>query len=203
MSTQKHKLLWGRELRIVPNGIAENDIIPFVDQLLSENKSLQDKSVHTAALHELARKTVEEAERLAAELKQQAEQEALRRSDEIIGQAERAAKELLDSATESVRDMIQTADSKAAALEAEARLRALERIAQLEATLRSMKTLAVEELQPLRELQGRLPVFLAAFDDFVKTLNERITVEASTGRAAQPQVSAPSSEGDSRQAESS
>ena len=149
MERHELKRLWGHDFRVVPDGLAESDVALFVERLMSQYRASLEKSQHLLPLHELARKTVREAERLADEINEQAVEESRRRSGGIISQAEHAAREINERA-------VRAAD----AIEDEARKKVHEQMVDLEATFFTMKKWAADEFQALRELDERTHVLI-------------------------------------------
>ena len=64
--------LWGREFNIVKNGLSEDQVVSYVNQLVSEHDMLIQRQEHLSSLTKLAEKTVAEAEKLAEEIKTEA-----------------------------------------------------------------------------------------------------------------------------------
>ena len=101
---------WGTQFHVVPEGLAEDEVVSFVDELMKKGGK-EDKQ---ASLVKLAEQTVVEADRLAESIKEQARKEA---EDERAG-AVAAAKE---QASEQAQRLVKRAERDAAA-QAEATL---------------------------------------------------------------------------------
>lgn len=166
MENSRLRRLWGHDFRMVANGLDEADVGLFVEELMSRYQASLDKSSHIEPLHELARKSVEEAERFASEIRERGEQDGQRRATEIISEAEHSGQEI-----------IQRAFRAANAIEEESRAKVRERIADLETTFSTMKKWAVDEFQVLQELDERMRVFLSAYESFLRLLERGIDQE--------------------------
>ena len=166
MENSRLRRLWSHDFRMVANGLDEADVGLFVEELMSRYQASLDKSSHIEPLHELARKSVEEAERFASEIRERGEQDGQRRATEIISEAEHSGQEI-----------IQRAFRAANAIEEESRAKVRERIADLETTFSTMKKWAVDEFQVLQELDERMRVFLSAYESFLRLLERGIDQE--------------------------
>ena len=98
MENSRLRRLWGHDFRMVANGLDEADVGLFVEELMSRYQASLDKSSHIEPLHELARKSVEEAERFASEIRERGEQDGQRRATEIISEAEHSGQEIIQRA---------------------------------------------------------------------------------------------------------
>ncbi|MEE9248976.1 MAG: hypothetical protein V3U79_09800 [Dehalococcoidia bacterium] len=159
MPTDNVKTLWGHEFRIVSAGLAESDVVAFVNRLMSQNKDNSEDDNCVASLSELGKRTLEKAEALAKEIKEQAEKEGEHRSAEIVSEAEHVADEITALAT-----------TAAVANEAESRKKAREKLADLDANLLDMKKWATEEFQALKEREERMQTFLSSFETILRLL---------------------------------
>ena len=166
MEDSRLRRLWGRDFRVVASGLDEADVGLFVEELMSRYQASLEKSSHIEPLHELARKTVAEAERFASEIRERGEKDAQHRAAEIISEAEHSGHEV-----------IQRAFRAANAIEEESRAKVRERVADLEATFSTMQKWAVDEFQALQELDERMRVFLSAYESFLRLLERGIERE--------------------------
>ena len=69
MGDEKVKSLWGQDFRVVSEGLAETDVVIFVEKMMRQHRDSLKQLDHIAALHELATKTVEDAEQLSSDIK--------------------------------------------------------------------------------------------------------------------------------------
>jgi len=60
--------LWGHEFSLARNGLDEAQVVPFVNELISERDLLLQRVEHLSTLTKLAEKTIVEADRLAEEI---------------------------------------------------------------------------------------------------------------------------------------
>ena len=94
----KSKTLWGEEFRVVQQGLAETDVIIFVEKMMRQYRKSLRKLDHIEASHELATKTVEDAERLAARITDEAEKESKAEIRRVAAETEARATELMAEA---------------------------------------------------------------------------------------------------------
>ena len=153
--TDNMKILWGHEFRMVSAGLAESDVVAFVNRLMSQIKGNSEDDNCVVSLSELGKRTLEMAEAFAKEIKEEAE----RRSAEIVSEAERVADGITALAT-----------TAAIANEAESQKKAREKLADLDANLLDMKKWATEEFQALKEREERMQTFLSSFETVLRLL---------------------------------
>ena len=174
MPADKVRNLWGQDFRILSKGLAENDVVVFVEKLMSQHRESLKQADHLASLHELAAMTVEEAERMAASIKEEARKEveaesaritaeARARADQVLEVAEKeaeagaaravskassTAREVEGEAEQAAKKQREAADrARAAAFDAELLRKELrERLDGLEEALNALKEAAVSEL---------------------------------------------------------
>ena len=163
METSEVRRLWGHEFRVVANGLAEEDVALFVEWLMRKYQASLEKSSHIEPLHQLANKTVQEAERMAVGIKEKAERESQRRSAEIVSEAEHAGREIVELASRA-----------ASALEDAARRKVQEKFSELDETLLTMKKWADEEFGKLKEHEEGMRVFHSTFQGFLRLLESGI-----------------------------
>ena len=84
--------LWGREFNIVKDGLSEDQVVSFVDELVSTHEMLIQRQEHLSVLTKLAERTVTEAENLSEEIKREATDRAKAEASKIIAEAEDRAK---------------------------------------------------------------------------------------------------------------
>jgi len=110
------------DFRKVKNGLDENQVIPFINELTRQRDMLLQRQDHLSSLTKLAEKTVAEADRLAEEIKAEVIQQANTEAAGITASAEEQAKNL----TEKIRaEAIAQANKEAAAIKTEAEQKSL------------------------------------------------------------------------------
>ena len=87
-NAEAKKVLWGEEFHVVPEGLAEDEVVSFVDDLMEQSRQIRDDQERQASLHRLAEQTVVEADKLAASIKQQARGEAEAEAARLIAAAD-------------------------------------------------------------------------------------------------------------------
>lgn len=90
MKSSEVKSLWGQEFKVVEQGLAEEQVVAFVTNLVKQRDSLLERQQHLNSLQKLAEKTVTEANELAKSIKQEAQSEAAK----LIEEAEDIAREV-------------------------------------------------------------------------------------------------------------
>ncbi len=127
MSEENIKNLWGYRFRVVQEGLAEADVVPFVERLMGQYQACLERLEHIGTLHELARQAVQQAEAMAAKIKEEAKHEAekefarviakaMNQAQEIVEKAERDAHERLTRADEQAREVLAKAEGEAKAM---------------------------------------------------------------------------------------
>ena len=163
MEPNRTKKLWGQHFRIVPDGLDVTDVTLFVEGLMSRYQSSIEKASHIKPLHELARKTVEEADHIASEIKRRSEEEAKSLATIIRSKAEHSADEV-----------VQRAFAAGTAIEEEAQRKAREKVDELQITFSTMKRWASDEFAALKDVEERMGVFLSAYESFLSLLDRGI-----------------------------
>ena len=172
--------LWGHDFRVVANGLDEADVATFVEGVLKEYQSSIERSKHVEPLHELAQSTVSEAERIASQIKAEAGTEAERRSTQVVSDAEHQAQEIIGRALRA-----------GSTLEAEGRRKVQERIAEIDETLQTMKRWADEEFAELREHEGRVALFHASFESFLRLIGDGVQLDEPSAKPLSKAVDLP------------
>ena len=102
------KELWGVSFSIAPQGLSEEQVVSFVNELMEKSAAEREKHEKQASLLKLAEQTVVEADRLAETIKQRARDESQAEAAVIRAEAE-------TSAQEDARKIIAAAEQEAAA----------------------------------------------------------------------------------------
>ena len=163
MEPNRVQKLWGQDFRIVPDGLDVTDVTLFVEDLMGHYQSSIEKASHIEPLHELARKTVEEAEHIAGEIKRRSEEEA-----------ESLATQIRSNAEHSANEIVQRAFAAGTAIEEEAQRRAPDKVDELQITFSTMKRWANDEFAALKDVEERMGVFLSAYESFLSLLDRGV-----------------------------
>ena len=146
MSTDKLKSLWGDDFRVVAEGLAETDVVIFVEKLMRQHRESLKQLDHIPSLHELAKKTVQEAETQAASTREEAKRNADAEYTRIIAEAKEKAQEVLQEADRTASDRVEAAGAKIAEMEAGFRKKTQQRMARIDSALRALQESAIREL---------------------------------------------------------
>ncbi|GEM_PF-6130699 len=134
--------LWGREFSIVKEGLSQEEVMDFVNELLSKQKP-SEEFAHITSLRKLAEQTVIEADKLALSIRREAEEQATR----IIAEA----KSIMRDAEEQAARTTVEAEQKARAIVEEAMTVSTAVAAETESILRSASERAAALEQAARE----------------------------------------------------
>lgn len=120
MVTDETTSLRGREFKLVSPGLCKKDVIALLDSIEESHTASVARLEHVDALHELASRTVEEAQVVAEETRQRLTVEAEAAIAAAIGKAHEQARELVDEARDASLKMIEAAESEAELLRTQA-----------------------------------------------------------------------------------
>jgi len=124
---QKIRQLWERGFNIVKEGLDEEQVVAFVDNLIAQHKASQQAS--SDSLRSLLKTAVTDAEQMAASIKMKAQTEGEAEAAIIIAQAKEDAREIkrrAEIATQKeAKDILSVANRKAEITEVEAKQKAL------------------------------------------------------------------------------
>jgi len=109
--------LGGREFKRAKNGLDEEQITSFIEELIKERDELAQSQHHTAALTKLAETTIVEADRLAKQIKAEASEQAKAESAAIIDKAREQAQQM---AERKQTEILKMANEKADAIQSQA-----------------------------------------------------------------------------------
>ena len=139
--------LWGREFEMVKDGLSEDQVVSYVNELTSENEMLTQRQQRVPALTRLAEKTVTEAEKLAEEIKKEATDEAKAETAKIVAEAEaQADKKAAAKRNEIVTIAAKEAENIKTNAEREAELIVERRRQSIEPELKSMLQVVHDQL---------------------------------------------------------
>lgn len=88
--------LEGRVFKRTKLGLDEEQVLSFVNELISQRDTLLKRQEHLSSLAELAEKTVTEADSIAQQIKQKAVEQAKAEADEIVTKAVGKAKQIIE-----------------------------------------------------------------------------------------------------------
>ena len=108
----------GKEFKRVKNGLDENEVGPFINDLIDQRDSLIKRENHLSSLTKLAEKTITEADKLAEEIRAEAKKQAEIDAVEVVNQAEEKAKKEIE---EERTEVINKANTEATAIVEEAK----------------------------------------------------------------------------------
>jgi len=128
---QNMKQLWEREFNIVKQGLDEEQVVAFIDDLIKQHKASQRASA--ASLRSLFKQATTDAEQIAASIKMKAQTEAEAEGARIIAQAKEEVQEIkrsVEIATQKeaeniLEDILAVANRKAEITETESKQKAL------------------------------------------------------------------------------
>ena len=154
MEKSEVKELWGVEFSVVPNGLSQEEVVSFVNNLMEQARKAGGEQDRQTSLLKLAEQTVVEADKLAESIKQQSRQEAeeeaakviaaaqgeaaervqrliqkaerdgTEQASEAVAKAEREAQELITKARKEAQLIVQAARDEVPGIESEAKLEA-------------------------------------------------------------------------------
>lgn len=126
------KKLWGVEFSVVPEGLAEDQVVAFVDSLIAMSGNGQTEQDPQSSLFKFAQKLVVEAQAHASSIKEEAKREAEAEAARIHAEAEEQARQHGQRMVEAAQT---EASTKASEITAKARQEAqqITRLARTEA----------------------------------------------------------------------
>ena len=145
-SDKSSKSLWGKDIRLVAEGLAETDVVIFVERLMREHRQSLDQLDHISSLHELAKKTVEDAERIAAGIVDEARQKAQAEAEGIVAEGRQRVDEVIEASERDADVLSEAAREQSIAIEIEFKKLATERFGRVDAALRGLVEAAKAEL---------------------------------------------------------
>ena len=140
MTTDKARNLWGQNFRIVQEGLAETDVVIFVERLMRQHRERLKQLDHITSLHELAKKTVQDAESLSSNIVAGARRESETDFARAIAAAKGKAHETIEEANLAASELTEAAHASVAIMEADSRLAVLERVSKIDTALQELKS---------------------------------------------------------------
>lgn len=174
--------LWGREFNLARNGLDEEQVVSFVNELIGERDLLIQRVEHLSALTKLAEKTVVEADRLAGEIKEEAVDQAKAEADAIVAKAEEQAQQVVEEKrTEIITIATKEVEAIKANAEREAELFIQHQRRKVQPELRDMaQRLYKELLSQLESLKQQVIALEVEFEHKLSQSAEQITPSASS-----------------------
>ena len=182
MTTDKSKSLWEQDFRLVTEGLAETDVVIFVERLMREHRQRVEQLDHIESLHELAKKTVEDAEKIAASTRQEGRADAHAEAERIVAEAHRKATEIIEDGDRAANERAEAARAAIAALETEFHAKGLRRSARLDSAFQALVESAKQELSTRmpRHYVGKHLYqsvnFIPAFEKLIREVEDEISV---------------------------
>ncbi len=124
----KVREIWGRQFRVVRDGLDEAEVFAFVSRIIDQNSELSSRLEHVDSLKRLAEnavieatkqaeriktETTEETNKEAKEIIIQAEEQTKAEAERIIAEAEESSLEKIAASEQLAQDMLQAAEQKA------------------------------------------------------------------------------------------
>ena len=128
-SSSNVRLLWGQGFQTTPNGLAEDQVVNFVEKLIAEYRVRLQEQEDTASWDTFSKRVLAEAEEEAVRIRAKARQEAEGEAARTTAESKRQARELVDCANaraeelteKAVQEILTTAQKKAQLTESRAR----------------------------------------------------------------------------------
>jgi len=105
--------LWGQEFKKAKDGLDEEQIVSFVNELIEERDTLQQRQEHLSSLSKLAERTIAEADNVARQIKDEITEKANTEASDIVAKAEEQSKQVLTDTQNEAYDIISKAENKA------------------------------------------------------------------------------------------
>ena len=173
--TEDKKVLWGQDFRVVTEGLAETDVVIFVEKLLGRHRERVQQLDHISALNELATKTVEDAQALALSIEEEARARADSEMEKVVADARREAESIVAAGRRAAAELVSNAAADVESMKAESRVALRERTQKLDTALKAVEDAAVQELSKrmsthyiwkyLNQSAHFLPAFRALIDE--------------------------------------
>ena len=97
--------LWGQDFNRAKDGLDEEQIVSFVNEIISERDTLLKRQEHLSSLTKLAERTVSEADNLAKRVKEEAEEQAKAEANAIVTKAEEQAQQIIEGKKANVKNI--------------------------------------------------------------------------------------------------
>ena len=94
---------------MVPMGLAESDVSDFVEELMARHRQVVERLEHIDSLHELATRTLQDAQALAEDISERGRKEADKYAQEIIAKARDQALVIVEVAERQALSLVEDA----------------------------------------------------------------------------------------------
>jgi len=153
MASKRKKTLWGHDFPVVRDGLSENEVVSFVEELIANSDEGLQKLAHIDSLYKLANRTLDEANKLAEQCQEDAKRSTEEQRVAILEKAREDALAITNETQETSRvraekqsqKIIKAAESKAGALQDDLRKTVEEWVEQVEQALGNLN----ESVRPL------------------------------------------------------
>jgi len=163
--------LWGHEFSLARNGLDEAQVVPFVNELISERDLLLQRVEHLSTLTKLAEKTIVEADRLAEEIKKEAVDEAKSEAEAILAKADEQAQQLVkEKRTEIITTATEEAEAIKTNAEREVELLIAQQRGRIQPEIRNVAQQLYKEL--LSQIEGLMQQVKASEVEFEHKLSQ-------------------------------
>ncbi len=124
--------LWGQEFDVVTEGLAEDQVAAFVDDLMVKCTGLEEQQKHFLSLGALSEKAAIEADKAAAAIRARAKSEAEAEAARVIAEANQKTQEMMiearsaaqEATQQDVQSILKAAIRKAAIIELQSKQQA-------------------------------------------------------------------------------
>lgn len=96
--------LWDQEFDIVDEGLAPEQVVGFITELVNKHKALEEQQEHFISLATLSEKAAMEADKIAADIKARARGEARAEAARIVAEANARSQEMLAEAKKAAQE---------------------------------------------------------------------------------------------------
>jgi cell division septum initiation protein DivIVA len=150
--------LWEHQFKKVKNGLDEEEVVSFINELMNEHKALLERAEHLSSLTKLAEKTIVEADNVAKQVQKEAVDRAKAEANAIVAKAEEQAQQVIQERTaEAVAMVKREAEAIKANAQQQAELLLEERAKRIQPELRdTAKRLYGELRSQLESLEQQI-----------------------------------------------
>ncbi len=169
--------LWGREFDRAKSGLDEEQVVSFVNGLISERDTLTKRQEHLSSLVQLAERTVAEADNIAKQVKEEALEQSKAEADTITAQAKEQAQQMMkEKRTEAVAIAEKEAEAIKAKAEHEVELLLEEKVKKIQSELKgTAQGLCTELLSQLESLKQQVTALEVEFEHKLSQPAEEIS----------------------------
>jgi len=97
---------------LVPMGLSEDDVSEFVEELMTRHRRVAERLEHIDSIHELATRTLQDAQALAEDINEKGKKETDEYAQEIISKARDQALAIVEVAEKRALNLIEDAKKK-------------------------------------------------------------------------------------------